>query len=78
MTEVASDDNGCMAAVSAPIEKVEAILAGVEGYVVIANINDGAGGSTHYLGAAPDMGYSEYPIQVPIAAVFARRMGSQT
>ena len=56
MTEVASDDNGCMAAVSAPIEKVEATLAGVDGYVVIANINSPLqcviGGSTVGIDAA--------------------------
>ncbi|MCJ7625977.1 MAG: acyltransferase domain-containing protein, partial [Anaerolineaceae bacterium] len=39
MDSVSMGDNGCMAAVSAPIENVENILADVPGYVVIANIN---------------------------------------
>jgi acyl transferase domain-containing protein/NAD(P)-dependent dehydrogenase (short-subunit alcohol dehydrogenase family)/uncharacterized ubiquitin-like protein YukD len=39
MSQLEVDDNGCMAAVSAPIEKVEEILAGIDGYVVLANIN---------------------------------------
>jgi malonyl CoA-acyl carrier protein transacylase len=39
MSKVAMDDNGCMAAVTAPIDQVGEILAGVEGYVVLANIN---------------------------------------
>ncbi len=39
MTKIKMDDNGCMAAVSAPLEKVEAILQSIDGYVVIANIN---------------------------------------
>ncbi len=39
MERVSVGDNGAMAAVSAPIEKIEAVLAGIDGYVVIANIN---------------------------------------
>ncbi len=39
MSKVAADDNGCMAAVSAPLAEVERILKTIEGYVVIANIN---------------------------------------
>jgi malonyl CoA-acyl carrier protein transacylase len=39
MTKIKVDDNGCMAAVSAPLEKVEEVLAAINGYVVIANIN---------------------------------------
>lgn len=39
MTRVAREDNGCMAAVSAPLAEVEKILKKVDGYVVIANIN---------------------------------------
>jgi malonyl CoA-acyl carrier protein transacylase len=39
MARVASDDNGCMAAVSAPLGEVERILKTIDGYVVIANIN---------------------------------------
>ncbi|MGD0879230.1 MAG: SDR family NAD(P)-dependent oxidoreductase, partial [Anaerolineales bacterium] len=39
MAKVAADDNGCMAAVSAPLAEVECILKTIQGYVVIANIN---------------------------------------
>ena len=39
MAKVAADDNGCMAAVSAPLAEVERILKTIQGYVVIANIN---------------------------------------
>ncbi len=39
MKRVAMEDNGAMAAVSAPIEKVEQILKTIPDYVVIANIN---------------------------------------
>jgi malonyl CoA-acyl carrier protein transacylase len=39
MTKIKMDDNGCMAAVSAPLDKVEEVLQTIEGYVVIANIN---------------------------------------
>jgi malonyl CoA-acyl carrier protein transacylase len=39
MAKVAADDNGCMAAVSAPLAEVERILKTIPGYVVIANIN---------------------------------------
>ncbi|NPV74744.1 MAG: SDR family oxidoreductase [Anaerolineae bacterium] len=39
MAKVSVADNGCMAAVSAPLEQVEEIIRQVNGYVVIANIN---------------------------------------
>lgn len=39
MSKVAMEDNGCMAAVTAPIEQVKEALAGIEGYVVLANLN---------------------------------------
>ncbi len=39
MKKVSWEDNGCMAAVSAPLEKVENILKSIDGYVVLANIN---------------------------------------
>ena len=37
MSRVSVEDNGKMAAVFAPLAEVERILAGVDGYVVIAN-----------------------------------------
>ena len=39
MAKVSMADNGCMAAVSAPLDKVEEILKTIQGYVVLANIN---------------------------------------
>ena len=39
MTKVSMEDNGCMAAVSAPLAEVERILTTIDGYVVLANIN---------------------------------------
>ncbi len=39
MTKVSVADNGKMAAVLAPLAEVERVLAGVEGYVVVANYN---------------------------------------
>ena len=39
MTNVAIEDCGRMAAVFAPLEEIERVLAEVDGYVVIANIN---------------------------------------
>jgi acyl transferase domain-containing protein len=39
MVKVSMEDNGCMAAVSAPLVEVERILKTIDGYVVLANIN---------------------------------------
>jgi acyl transferase domain-containing protein/NAD(P)-dependent dehydrogenase (short-subunit alcohol dehydrogenase family) len=39
MVKVSMDDNGCMAAVSAPLQEVERMLATIDEYVVLANIN---------------------------------------
>ncbi len=39
MTQVAMNDNGRMAAVSAPLEEITRILKRIDGYVVIANVN---------------------------------------
>ncbi len=39
MTKVTLADNGQMAAVMAPIEVVDEVLAGIDGYVIAANIN---------------------------------------
>ena len=56
MSKVTWADNGCMAAVSAPIAEVEKLLQGVDGYVVIANINSPLqsviGGTTEAVEAA--------------------------
>jgi len=39
MSRIKVDDPGCMAAVSAPLEKVEEVIKSIDDYVVIANIN---------------------------------------
>src|ERR1041384_6009159 len=39
MTRVSMDDNGCMAAVFAPLAEIERLLKTVSGYVMVANIN---------------------------------------
>ncbi|MBN1936071.1 MAG: type I polyketide synthase, partial [Anaerolineae bacterium] len=39
MSKVSMADNGCMAAVMAPLAEVEKVLAGIDGYVVLANVN---------------------------------------
>jgi acyl transferase domain-containing protein/NAD(P)-dependent dehydrogenase (short-subunit alcohol dehydrogenase family)/acyl carrier protein len=65
MTKCAMEDNGLMAAAFGPIGEIEKILATVEEYVVIANINSSKeaviGGSTagveKAIGALKDAGY---------------------
>ncbi|HEX6898667.1 MAG TPA: SDR family NAD(P)-dependent oxidoreductase [Thermoanaerobaculia bacterium] len=42
MTKVSVADNGKMMAVMAPLEEIERVLASVDGYVVVANINSTA------------------------------------
>jgi acyl transferase domain-containing protein/acyl carrier protein/NAD(P)-dependent dehydrogenase (short-subunit alcohol dehydrogenase family) len=72
MTRCALDDNGVMAAVFGPIAEIEKILAGIEGYVVIANINSSReaviGGATEAVAKAMDAvraaGYRAQPLQV--------------
>ncbi|UCF69510.1 MAG: acyltransferase domain-containing protein, partial [Acidobacteriota bacterium] len=39
MANVLVDDQGMMAAVFGPLEKIEAVIAGIDDYVVVANIN---------------------------------------
>jgi len=56
MSKVSMEDNGCMAAVSAPLAEIERILKTIDGYVVLANINSPLqsviGGSTAAVDAA--------------------------
>lgn len=76
MTKIKMDDNGCMAAVSAPLEKVEAILQTISGYVVIANINSPVqsviGGAT----AAVDEAITKFTVEgfqavkIPVSHAF--------
>ena len=58
MTKVTVQDKGAMAAVFGPLQEVERILKGIEGYVVIANINSHSqsviGGTTEAVQKATD------------------------
>jgi acyl transferase domain-containing protein/NAD(P)-dependent dehydrogenase (short-subunit alcohol dehydrogenase family)/acyl carrier protein len=72
MTKCALDDNGMMAAVFGPISEIQNIIAGTEGYVVVANINSTSeaviGGETAAVEkaiiAVRDAGYVARPLQV--------------
>jgi malonyl CoA-acyl carrier protein transacylase len=72
MHEVSVEDNGLMAAVFAPADAVERVLATVDGYVVPANINSRSqsviGGSTEGVRAAmrafAEAGYQATPLNV--------------
>ncbi|MFG2006793.1 SDR family NAD(P)-dependent oxidoreductase [Spirillospora sp. NPDC048911] len=39
MADISMGDNGAMAAVFGPLDQIERIIAGIDGYVVVANIN---------------------------------------
>jgi malonyl CoA-acyl carrier protein transacylase/NADP-dependent 3-hydroxy acid dehydrogenase YdfG/acyl carrier protein len=56
MADLSMDDNGAMAAVFAPLEEIEKIVAEADGYVVIANVNSTSqaviGGATAAVSAA--------------------------
>ena len=72
MTRCALEDNGMMAAVFGPIEKIQEILSTVDEYVVVANINSTKeaviGGSTRgvekAMAAVRDAGYVARALQV--------------
>ncbi len=72
MTRCALDDNGMMAAVFGPIDKIQEVLSTVDDYVVVANINSTKeaviGGSTvgveKAMTAVRDAGYVARPLQV--------------
>ncbi len=68
MTRVSMEDNGWMAAVMAPLDVVQDILEGVEGYVVPANINS--------LGQCV-IGGASRPVEDAIAAFKAKGFEAQ-
>ncbi|HTX89629.1 MAG TPA: SDR family oxidoreductase [Anaerolineales bacterium] len=80
MAKVAADDNGCMAAVSAPLAEVERILKTIQGYVVIANINSPVqcviGGNTAAVDAAIAAFLSEnlQATKIPVSHAFHTRI----
>lgn len=80
MTRVSMEDNGCMAAVSAPIVETERLLKTVDGYVVIANVNSPVqsviGGATAAVEAAIEAckaaGYQA--VKIPVSHAFHTRI----
>jgi len=80
MTNLAVEDNGAMAAILAPIEEIEKIVAGVQGYVVIANVNSRSqaviGGATAAVQAAiaacQAAGFTAIPL--PVSHAFHTRI----
>ena len=80
MAKVAADDNGCMAAVSAPLAEVERILKTISGYVVIANINSPVqcviGGETRAVDAAITAFLAEglQATKIPVSHAFHTRI----
>ena len=80
MNRVSLGDNGCMAAISAPLPEVERILAGIKGYVVLANINSPTqsviGGETPAVGQAlaafNEAGYRA--VKIPVSHAFHTRI----
>jgi malonyl CoA-acyl carrier protein transacylase len=80
MARVSMEDNGCMAAVSAPLKEVEGLLKEVDGYVVIANVNSPVqsviGGATAAVEAAIQAfqaaGYQA--VKIPVSHAFHTRI----
>ncbi len=70
MTRVSVGDNGKMAAVNAPIARVEELLKTIYGYVVIANINSTRqaviGGASHAVEQALELFHQEGIAAVPL------------
>jgi acyl transferase domain-containing protein/acyl carrier protein len=76
MAHIAVEDNGAMAAVLAPIDEIEQIVAAVDGYVVVANVNSTSqaviGGATAAVETAmhafADAGHTA--IRLPVSHAF--------
>src|SRR4030095_1863774 len=74
------EDCGAMAAVMAPIDEVERLLAGIDGYVVIANINStkqsviggATAGGQRGAAAVQAAGYTAVPL--PVSHAFHTRI----
>ena len=80
MSALSVEDNGCMAAVLAPIEDVEKIISSIDDYVVLANINSPVqsviGGETTAVDKAiarfQDAGYQA--VKIPVSHAFHTRI----
>lgn len=76
MAHLKVEDNGCMAAVSAPLHEVEETLKSIDGYIVIANVNSPVqsvlGGVTAAVDAAiarfQEKGYQA--VKIPVSHAF--------
>ncbi len=82
MTRVSLADNGCMAAISAPIEEVERVLSTISGYVIIANLNSPLqsviAGETRAVEAAVEAFLAEgyQAVKIPVSHAFHSRIVS--
>ena len=80
MSKISVEDNGCMAAVSAPIVETERILKTISEYVVLANINSPVqsviGGSTAGVDAALEAFKQEgiQAVKIPVSHAFHTRI----
>jgi malonyl CoA-acyl carrier protein transacylase len=76
MSKIKVDDPGCMAAVSAPLENVEAVINAIDDYVVIANINSPVqcvlGGTTKAIDTAIAKFISDgfQAVKIPVSHAF--------
>jgi malonyl CoA-acyl carrier protein transacylase len=80
MSRIKVDDPGCMAAVSAPLAKVEAVIKSIDDYVVIANINSPLqcvlGGTTKAIETAIEKFTSDgfQAVKIPVSHAFHTRI----
>ncbi len=80
MTSIDAPDPGAMAAVSAPIERVQALLKELSGYIVIANINSPVqcvlGGETAAIEAAVEAFKAQglQAVRIPVSHAFHTRI----
>ncbi|MFO7769128.1 MAG: beta-ketoacyl synthase N-terminal-like domain-containing protein, partial [bacterium] len=76
MTKTSLEDNGKMAAVFGPVDEIQSVLDGVDGYVVVANINSTreaviGGESPAVEKAMEDLSAAGYrTIQIPVSHAF--------
>ncbi len=76
MASLEIDDNGALAAVAAPLDEAERLVDGLEGYVVLANVNSTTqtviGGATdaveHAIVACEERGYRA--VRLPVSHAF--------
>nr|MCU0269660.1 acyltransferase domain-containing protein [Acidimicrobiales bacterium] len=76
MAHIAVEDNGAMAAVFAPLDEVRQLVAEIDGYVVVANVNclsqSVIGGSTEAVMRAIEAGQARgwQVVQIPVSHAF--------